>query len=81
MAPTPRTALLRLAAALAGTDDPYQVAGDRQFEPLQRMVTHFAECVRDGKTPLTDGEAGLRVVRILDAAQRSVKAQGGRIAL
>jgi predicted dehydrogenase len=45
------------------------------------MVRHFAECICDHKTPLTDGEAGLRVVRILDAAQRSIKAQGGRITL
>jgi predicted dehydrogenase len=50
-------------------------------EPLQNMVRHFAECIREGKKPLTDGEAGLRVVRILDAAQRSIKAQGGRITL
>jgi predicted dehydrogenase len=50
-------------------------------EPLQTMVRHFAECIRDQKTPLTDGQAGLRVVRILDAAQRSIKAQGGRIVL
>jgi predicted dehydrogenase len=50
-------------------------------EPLQTMVRHFVECIRENKTPLTDGEAGLRVVRILDAAQRSIKAQGGRITL
>jgi predicted dehydrogenase len=50
-------------------------------EPLQHMVTHFAECIQQGKTPLTDGDAGLRVVRILEAAQRSIKAQGGRITL
>jgi predicted dehydrogenase len=50
-------------------------------EPLQTMVHHFIECIREQKTPLTDGEAGLRVVRILDAAQRSIKAQGGRITL
>lgn len=50
-------------------------------EPLQQMVRHFAECIRDGKQPLTDGAAGLRVVRILEAAQRSIKAQGGRITL
>jgi predicted dehydrogenase len=50
-------------------------------EPLQAMVRHFADCIREGKTPLTDGEAGLRVVRILEAAQRSIKAQGGRITL
>jgi predicted dehydrogenase len=52
-----------------------------QTEPLAKLVSHFAECIREGKTPLTDGEAGLRVVRILDAAQRSIKAQGGRITL
>jgi predicted dehydrogenase len=50
-------------------------------EPLQAMVCHFAECIRSGKVPMTDGEAGLRVVRILEAAQRSIKAQGGRITL
>ncbi len=50
-------------------------------EPLQNMVTHFAECIRGGKTRWTDGEAGLRVVRIPEAAQRSIKAQGGRITL
>lgn len=51
------------------------------YEPLGRMVTHFLDCVRDGKAPLTDGRAGLRVVRILEAAQRSIKAQGGRVVL
>ncbi len=50
-------------------------------EPLQFMVRHFVECVRERKRPLTDGEAGLRIVRILEAAQRSIKAQGGRITL
>ena len=50
-------------------------------EPLQNVVRHFAECVREGKRPLTDGESGLHVVRILEAAQRSIKAQGGRITL
>jgi predicted dehydrogenase len=53
----------------------------RAMEPLREMVGHFADCVKNGKTPLTDGEAGLRVVRILDAAQRSIKAQGGRITI
>jgi predicted dehydrogenase len=52
-----------------------------QTEALQVMVRHFAESIRTGKCPLSDGEAGLRVVRILEAAQRSIKAQGGRITL
>ena len=50
-------------------------------EPLQNVVRHFADCVRGGRKSLSDGEAGLRVVRILEAAQRSIKAQGGRITL
>jgi predicted dehydrogenase len=53
----------------------------RSEEPLQNVVRHFADCILEGKQPLTDGEAGLRVVRILEAAQRSIKAQGGRITL
>jgi len=52
-----------------------------QVEPLAQLVRHFAECIRDNKEPLTSGEAGLRVVRILEAAQRSIKAQGGRITM
>ncbi|MCA9236055.1 MAG: Gfo/Idh/MocA family oxidoreductase [Planctomycetales bacterium] len=52
-----------------------------QVEPLAKMVSHFAECIQQGKQPLTDGESGLRVVRILEAAQRSIKAQGGRITI
>jgi predicted dehydrogenase len=52
-----------------------------QSEPLQNAVRHFVECMFSGQSPLTDGQAGLRVVRILEAAQRSIKAQGGRITL
>jgi hypothetical protein len=50
-------------------------------EALQAMVQHFAECIREDKPPLSDGQAGLRVVRILEAATRSMRAQGGRVVL
>jgi predicted dehydrogenase len=50
-------------------------------EALQAMVAHFAECVRDGAEPVSDGSCGLRVVRMLEAATRSVRAQGGRVVL
>src|SRR4051812_6698948 len=50
-------------------------------EALQAAVAHFAECVRDRKTPLSDGELGLRVVKSLEAATRSIRAQGGRVIL
>ena len=50
-------------------------------EPLQAVVRHFAECIREGKRPLSDGALGLRVVRLLEAATRSIRAQGGRVVL
>ena len=50
-------------------------------EPLQNMVRHFADCILGKRRPMSDGHAGLRVVRMLEAAQRSIKAQGGRITL
>ena len=50
-------------------------------EPLRAMASHFVDCLKTGETPITDGASGLRVVRILDAAERSIKAQGGRITL
>jgi predicted dehydrogenase len=50
-------------------------------EALQAMAAHFAECIRDGVTPLSDGRQGLRVVRLLESATRSIRAQGGRVVL
>ncbi len=50
-------------------------------EALSVEVEHFADCIRNGKTPLTGGEAGLRVVRILNAAQKSLKKGGAKVAL
>jgi predicted dehydrogenase len=41
------------------------------LEPLAVEDEHFAECVRTGATPLTDGESGLAVVEVLEAAQLS----------
>jgi predicted dehydrogenase len=38
-------------------------------EPLRLVAAHFTECVRDGRTPLPDGESGLRVVRVLEGLQ------------
>lgn len=52
-----------------------------QTEPLSAMAQHFVECVRTGQAARSDGRAGARVVRVLEAAQRSIRAQGGRITL
>ncbi|MCI0621680.1 MAG: Gfo/Idh/MocA family oxidoreductase [Acidobacteria bacterium] len=46
-------------------------------EALRRESQHFVECIEKGQQPLTDGEVGLRVVRILEAATHSL-AQRGR---
>lgn len=50
-------------------------------EALQAMVTHFAECIRGRAEPVSDGRMGVRVVRLLEAATRSIRAQGGRLVL
>jgi predicted dehydrogenase len=51
-------------------------------EPLRVECEHFLECVRTGATPRSDGESGLRVVRVLEALQeqleRSRRDQGAR---
>jgi predicted dehydrogenase len=41
-------------------------------EPLRIECRHFVECVREGRRPRSDGESGLRVVRVLEQLQRSL---------
>jgi predicted dehydrogenase len=41
-------------------------------EPLRVECEHFIECLRDGKRPRSDGESGLRVVRVLEELQNSL---------
>ncbi len=45
-------------------------------EPLRLECQHFVDCIRDRKTPVTDGRDGLRVVKVLAAAQASLDAGG-----
>jgi predicted dehydrogenase len=42
-------------------------------EPLRLECEHFIECLRAGATPRSDGISGLRVVRVLEALQRSLE--------
>jgi len=53
----------------------------KQDEPLKTECQHFLDCIRTGKTPLTDGNKGLEVVRILEASSASLKLQGAPIKL
>ena len=50
-------------------------------EPLRAECLHFLECIASGRTPRSDGRDGLRVVRVLEAGQRSLKAGGAPVAL
>ena len=50
-------------------------------EALLREVRHFVDCVQDGSQPESDGEAGLYVVRILEAATRSMSERGAPVEL
>ncbi|MDO8885569.1 Gfo/Idh/MocA family oxidoreductase [Candidatus Oleimmundimicrobium sp.] len=45
-------------------------------EPLRTECMHFIECIIEGKSPLSDGRDGLRVVKVLEAAQKSLKSGG-----
>jgi predicted dehydrogenase len=50
-------------------------------EPLRAECMHFLDCIRDRSQPLSDGYDGLRVVKVLDAAQRSLKNNGKPVSL
>ena len=41
-------------------------------EPLRLECQHFLDCIRSGHCPRADGRAGLTVVRVLEAAERSI---------
>ncbi len=43
-------------------------------EPLRTECEHFVESIREGTAPVSDGVAGLRVVRVLEALQQSLDA-------
>jgi predicted dehydrogenase len=47
-------------------------------EALTVEARHFVDCITTGQTPIVDGHAGVRVVRLLDAATQSMR-MGGRI--
>lgn len=52
-----------------------------QTEGLQTEARHFIDCIENNKRPVTDGNAGLRVVRLLEAAEKSMGARGQLVEL
>jgi predicted dehydrogenase len=45
-------------------------------EALALMTADFVDAIKNGKRPLTDGRGGLKVVQILEAAQKSLRSGG-----
>jgi predicted dehydrogenase len=69
-----------------GFDEPYSSYGEyiarsgdvwsprvSNEEPLRIECRHFAESIREGSTPVSDGRSGLRVVRVLEGLQKSLE--------
>lgn len=50
-------------------------------EALKEEVEHFYNCIKENKNTITDGEMGLRVVRILEAANESLRNNGSLVLL
>ena len=53
----------------------------RETEALQGVVAEFTGAIRNGTVPVTDGEAGLRVLRVLEATTASLDREGALVSL
>ncbi len=53
----------------------------KQDEPLKLECQHFLDCIQNGTTPITDGQLGLEVVRILEASSQSLRQNGASVEL
>jgi UDP-2-acetamido-3-amino-2,3-dideoxy-glucuronate N-acetyltransferase len=60
---------------LDGGVDPVEVASE---QPLEAECRHFIDCIRTGSEPESGGQNGLEVLRVLEAAERSLR-KGGRV--
>jgi predicted dehydrogenase len=53
----------------------------KQDEPLKTECQHFIDCIVNGQMPLTSGENGLEVVKILEASSLSLRSRGAPVDL
>ncbi len=53
----------------------------KQEEPLKVECQHFLDCIKTGRTPLSNGRQGMELVRILEAASASLKQNGSAVPL
>ena len=52
-----------------------------ETEALRLEVAHFRNCIQGTEKPVTPGERGLAIVRMLEAADKSMRLRGGAIEL
>jgi predicted dehydrogenase len=52
-----------------------------QVEALRSELSYFVDCISGGKDPFNDGRAGLRVVKMLEAASESLRERGALVYL
>ncbi len=50
-------------------------------EPLKLELEHFIDCLISRQQPRTDGKSGLKILKVLDACQRSLQEQGNIVSL
>ncbi|HYP25658.1 MAG TPA: Gfo/Idh/MocA family oxidoreductase [Blastocatellia bacterium] len=50
-------------------------------EALREEASHFSDCIYRKARPLTDGQTGLRIIRLLEAAEKSLRERGNVIEL
>ena len=50
-------------------------------EALSLVVKEFADCIAENRPAMTDGEAGIRILRILEATDRSIKQGGANVSI
>ena len=50
-------------------------------EALKAEAQYFVDCIEKGQAPFNDGQSGLQVVRLLEAADESIKSGGKRVVL
>ena len=52
-----------------------------QTEALKVELEYFIDCIVNSRTPINDGLAGLRIVKLLEAADQSLKERGKVVCL
>jgi hypothetical protein len=52
-----------------------------QVEALRQELSYFVDCISSGQNPSNDGCAGLRVVKMLEAASESLNKRGALVYL